>query len=348
MIPVRNIYYMLAYAFSSLRSRGYASLASEEFDHVDDLLCAILTRGMDLQVRQGLLRSYVGERDSLRTVRGRIELDESIKDGSLYSGRIVCSFDEFSENVYLNRLLKTAGVTLLRSQATKFRKAALKRVLEYFERVDALQPVEIGQKVRFDRQNASYEMLVSVCRLVLEHRLPDTSGSGAKMEAFDEDSMARLYEKFLLGYFRAEHSQHLEVSAPHVPWALDDDRDELLPVMRTDVTLKTREVSPIRILIIDAKYYMSAYQRRYNSTSLHSANLYQILAYVKNCAETDRRFGGDANVSGMLLYAGTDEGPLGQTYSISGSEITVRSLGLDRPFSQIAVDLDEIARDLLV
>ena len=53
MIPVKNIYYMLAYAFSALRSKGYASIAAEEFDRTEDLLAAILTKGINQQVKRG-------------------------------------------------------------------------------------------------------------------------------------------------------------------------------------------------------------------------------------------------------------------------------------------------------
>ena len=46
MIPVKNIYYMLSYAFSALRSKGYASIAAEDFDNAEDLLAAILAKGI--------------------------------------------------------------------------------------------------------------------------------------------------------------------------------------------------------------------------------------------------------------------------------------------------------------
>ena len=41
MVPVKNVYWMLAYAFKALRSEGYADLATEDFPSAADLLAAI-------------------------------------------------------------------------------------------------------------------------------------------------------------------------------------------------------------------------------------------------------------------------------------------------------------------
>ena len=44
MIPTRNIYYMLAYAFQSLQAKEYAACGSEAFDNTAGLLAAILAK----------------------------------------------------------------------------------------------------------------------------------------------------------------------------------------------------------------------------------------------------------------------------------------------------------------
>ena len=36
-ILIKNIYYMLAYAFQVLKRNNYASIASEKFEHIEDL-----------------------------------------------------------------------------------------------------------------------------------------------------------------------------------------------------------------------------------------------------------------------------------------------------------------------
>ena len=59
MIPVQNVYYMLAYAFKALNGNGYKSISTEHFDNVAELCAAILYRGVSLQLKQGLGRELV-------------------------------------------------------------------------------------------------------------------------------------------------------------------------------------------------------------------------------------------------------------------------------------------------
>ena len=82
-------------------------------------------------------------------------------------------------------------------------------------------------------------------------------------------------------------------------------------------------------------------QNQYSVNTIHSGNLYQIFTYVKN---KDAAFGDQPHtVSGMLLYAQTDEiVQPNHVYHMSGNKITVRTLDLNQPFSQIAAQLDSI------
>jgi 5-methylcytosine-specific restriction enzyme subunit McrC len=129
----------------------------------------------------------------------------------------------------------------------------------------------------------------------------------------------------------------VKATASQIPWALDDGVGTLLPVMQSDIMLTQGN----RVLIIDAKYYTHTMQTQFDVHTLHSNNLYQIFTYVKN---KDTEFGNRLHeVSGMLLYARTDE--LIQPdniYHMSGNKVSVRTLDLNRDFSEIAAQLNAI------
>ena len=149
--------------------------------------------------------------------------------------------------------------------------------------------------------------------------------------------MCRLYEKFILEYYRKEQKE-LTASASQVDWITDDGYREMLPILQTDITLTKGNST----LIIDAKYYENILQSRYDAHSIRSANLYQIFTYVKNQKGKDD----GREVAGMLLYAGTDRGiQPNYSYSLSQNRITVRTLNLNCDFSEIAAQLDEIANN---
>ncbi len=44
MLPVQNIYYMLAYDFQALNEQGYKDIATEQFNNVAELCLKIITK----------------------------------------------------------------------------------------------------------------------------------------------------------------------------------------------------------------------------------------------------------------------------------------------------------------
>ena len=340
MIPIQNIYHMLAYAFQVLREGRYRKVATEEFSNTAELCEAILARGVGSQIKRGLGREYIDRTDVLSTLRGKVEVSESVKTRSVLLRQMACSYDEFSVDTRMNRILKATMTRLLRSDIDKARKKELKRLLVFFSDVGDIDLATVDWHMRFDRNNQTYRMLMNVCWLVVKGLLQTRAdGSTRLMDFLDEPRMSRLYEKFILGYYKREHPE-LDAGAPYINWALDDGFDDMLPAMHSDITLTQGGT----VLIVDAKYYGHTLQRQFDKRSVHSHNLYQIFTYVKNKeAELADR---PHEVSGMLLYARTDEEiqPDG-VYQMSGNQISVKTLDLNREFAEIAAQLDEIAND---
>lgn len=183
-------------------------------------------------------------------------------------------------------------------------------------------------------------MLISLCQLILEGMLQTTDSGEYKLASFiDEQHMNRLYEKFILEYYAKECPQ-VTATASQIPWSLDDGIGTLLPVMQSDIMLTKGN----RVLIVDAKYYTHTTQVQYNVHTLHSNNLYQIFTYVKN---KDMALGDKPHtVSGLLLYAATDEAIQPDcSYQMSGNKISVKTLALNRDFSEIAAQLNAIVEE---
>ena len=339
MIPIRNVYYMLAYAFRVLKEEGYQRLGSEEFRNASELFAAILARGVSLQLRRGLGREYLDLTEPLSAPRGKIEISASIKMTNMLRKQLVCSYDDFSVNSYMNRILKTTMELLLRAEMAKERKKELRKLLIFFDGVETLDPYAINWNLRFYRNNQTYRMLVAICRLAVQGLIQSKTEGKTRMLDFSDEWMARLYEKFILEYCRKEFPQY-DVSSSQIAWALDDGEDDMLPVMQSDIMIESKE----NVLIIDAKYYSHSTQEQYSKRTIHSSNLYQIFTYVKNkeveLAGTGKR------TAGMLLYAGTDDNVQpDQEYSISGNRISVKTLDLNQKFPEIEKQLKKIVEE---
>lgn len=339
MIPIKNIYYMLSYAFQMLNEQGYKNLATEDFDNAGDLCAAILIRGISYQLKRGLGREYISETDTISAIRGKIEITESIKNQSMIRSQMVCTYDEFSVNSPLNQIIKSTVMLLLKADISKARKKELRKLMVYFDDVSVIDVRSINWSINYNRNNQTYRLLITVCYLVVKGLLQSKSDGSVKMMDFlDEQRMCRLYEKFILEYYK-KHYPQIRTAASQIDWALDDGIGTMLPTMQSDIMLSYQKGEIDKTLIIDAKYYAHTTQIQYDVHTLHSNNLYQIFTYVKNKATK----GGE--VSGMLLYAKTDEEIYpNNEYKMSGNKITVRTLDLNCEVENIAAQLDEIAQ----
>ena len=340
MIPVQNIYYMLSYAFQVLNEQGYKNIATEYFSNTAELIAAILERGIAVQLKRGLGKEYIPQTEALSSLRGKVDIAESIKTQAMLRKQLTCTYDEFSVNCTMNRIIKSTVELLLRSNISKQRKKKLRKLMVYFSEVDFIDLHMVNWNVQYNRNNQTYRMLISICYLVVKGLLQTQSDGSIKlMDFLDEQRTCRLYEKFILEYYRNEFKNQLTANASQIRWQLDDEENSMLPVMQSDIMLQCGD----RVLIIDAKYYEHSMQVQFDKHTLHSGNLYQIFTYVKN-KEYELR-DKEHTVSGMLLYAKTDEEVYpNNVYQMSGNQITVRTLDLNLPFDEIAAQLNAIVQ----
>ncbi|HHV71865.1 MAG TPA: 5-methylcytosine-specific restriction endonuclease system specificity protein McrC [Clostridia bacterium] len=344
MIKIQNIYYMLAYAFHVLNEEGYKQIATEDFKYASDLLAAILAKGIAKQIKRGLNREYVGKTEAINSPVGKINVSASIRQDSMLKKQLVCNYDVFTENAYMNKILKTTALLLIRcSEVSSQHKKALRKTMLYFSNVDEVDPRRIQwSNIKYHRNNATYKMLLNICYLIIEGMLmTERDGSRKLARYIDDQRMHRLFEKFVLEYYRRHYPQ-LNASAAIIDWDVDGGEIEYLPEMKSDITLRHKD----KTLIIDTKYYSQTMQTNilFNSRTLHSHNMYQIFTYVKNMDFTH-----SGNVSGLLLYAKTDEEIVpDKDYVISGNRISAKTLDLNTDFSNICKHLNAIAENFLL
>lgn len=348
-VVIRNIFHMLAYAYHALELRGFEEVGAEEFDSALDLLGAIYARGLASQVRRGLDQSFVEHSDDISCARGRIDARASSDPAHRRRSELRCTFSEISRDTELNRLIKFAGLAFLHSPELRVdTKISIRRVLPYLSEV---APISSEQAKRisptYTRTNRSYQLLVAICTFALRGLLPDESSRGyAFARILDSQELNRLYEKFLLAYFRKHHGDAVDASAKQIAWDVEGALPSFLPGLHTDVTLRGKGERAGRALIIDAKCYGRILTNHYGKRMISPGNVFQIFTYVKN-ADTAH----DGSVSGMLLYALTDEedlpfGPDERMWVSDGNKFEVRVLDLNRPFAEISAQLDDILEAL--
>lgn len=352
-----NIYHMLSYAYKILKKEGKKSLDCERFENAADLLSAILVKGVTLEIKKGLGKEYISFSEPLSTLKGKIDITRSVKEQTHLKRKIYCHYDEFSVNSKLNQVLKATMLLLLQSKSSlsKSRKQELKKLLRYFNDVDTISIDKLQWGFRFHKNNLNYQMLIGICHLIVRGLLQKEDKGKIKINNFlDDQSMGRLFEKFVLEYYKKhahEYEQEgirieVEKSQKQIPWGINgEDSDTDLPKMQADIMIFKKD-SP-DCLIIDTKFYTNIMLNRYfdngeniseTKKKLRSSHLYQIFTYTKN-EQLEKK----GNVSGMLLYAKTDEEKIPKAkYNMSGNNIFIDALDLNKDFENIKQQLFDI------
>jgi len=333
-IPIRNIYYMLSYAYQTLSLSEYKQIGTEKFENIKELYAEILSIGIPVLIRGGLSKDYISVEETSNVIKGKIDINSTIKKNTLVDKKVAVVYDEFSENIFLNQIIKATLVYLSRSNkiSRKLRRLFY-GMLPYFTEVSDVElGLELWQNVRYNRQNIRYQFIVDVCRYLYEQLLFDESSTSQMIkEVQDEQRLSTLYEKFIYAFFKRETKYN--VSHPQIQWNVDDEFTVALPIMQTDLVLQKDK----KILIVDAKFYSESMVSRFEggAAKQKSGNLYQIFTYINNWKK-----GRDEIVAGMLLYAKTTAlNQPNHIYRIKGNQIFVVSLDLQQDFDGIKENL---------
>ena len=341
-IPILNVYYLLCYAWRHVQERDAKRLASlADLSTVQDLLGKVLATGVNHLVRRGIDRGYVERREDLAGIRGKLAVGETAKRALRSRARAACEFEELSADILPNRILRTSLRSLLNPRITLDR-AVRGEVRSAYRRLDGVSRVRLRRntfgQVQLGGQRRVYRHLLSVCWLLYRNAVVNESTGHAAFRDFrrDKATMWRLFEDFVTGFYEREQRVYRVNPGGRrgIDWAdpYADDTANLarIPVMVADVILE----SPERRIILDTKFYRDALARGRGSGAgkLHSNNLYQLLAYLRNRQAT-RPDG--ARHEGILLYPQVGEEPMRAKVRLEGFWVQARTVNLDRNWRAI-------------
>jgi 5-methylcytosine-specific restriction enzyme subunit McrC len=334
-IPIRNVYYMLCYAWRFLTQADLVDLDRIPGENVLDLLTAVLLQGVEHLARRGLEQDYDSHAEEITGVRGRIDALQSARRFLLKHGRAACIFDELSVDTLPNRIIKSTLCTVecnsdlhheLRPRVHRLRKQ-----LVGISEID-VTPLSF-RRVQLHGNNRYYRFLLNVCRIIQDNSLVDSQPGKFRFYDFvrDERVMSQIFQSFLYQFAKQEILDW-KVERINIGWQADSDTDPtlaFLPRMETDIVLRRDDAC----LIVDAKYYQTTMSSRYGVAKFHIGNLYQLLSYL-----TNYRKGPDEEVKGMLVYPKVDR-VVSEHYRIKGFDVSLRTIDMNQSWPQIRAEL---------
>ena len=321
-VPIDRVMFLITYAMDPRHWRRN----SFQLERAEDLIEAVVlafTHRTRQAIHRGLLRGYRSEEDALYEVRGQIRFGDQIGRRFDMPLPIEVAYDEYTEDIEKNRMLKTAiyrlGRTFIRSEGARREVRNLRPTFSF---------VDLGQyregmlpKIRYTRLEEHYRPAVELAALIIENSSLELFHGKVESASFFID-MNRVFEEFLYVALRES------IGIPESQWrrgevlALDEGRRILIKPDLSWWPTGTAGDGSRPVFIGDAKYKNP--MRGYDPS-----DIYQMLAYCTAAGLP----------SGLLVYAAVESKP--KAYKIRNSEKTIEVASLDLEGTPEAI-LDEV------
>ena len=330
-IPVDRVMFLMTYALGPRHWRNEAIDLAPDADVLEAVALAF-SRRTQRAIHRGLLRGYRREEDALNTVRGQIRFADQIGRRYGLPLPIEVAYDEYTEDIEQNRLLKTA---LHRLSHAHIRSLAVRQELRRLR--SAFDMVQLGAyrrgvvpAIRYTRLDEHYRPAVELARLIIENSSLELFGGKVSGASFLID-MNVVFEQFLyvalgealnLTRDRWQHQARLKLDKggsinmePDLSWWASRPGGGTLPRF-----------------VGDAKY------KKLDTPGFRHADIYQMLAY---CTAADLP-------SGLLIYADGEGEPA--KYRIDHAEKTIEVAALDLSGAPEAIlgDVERLAERVRV
>ena len=256
---------------------------------------------------RGLLHGYRVEEEALYTVRGRIMIAEQLRARFGIPLPIEVRYDEFTNDILANQLVKAAvyrlGRMRLRSQAARRQLGRIAGMLENVSLED-YSPRNVPD-LRYDRLNEHYRGVVSLSRLILQHGAFESSRGEVRASGFLMD-MNVVFQEFVTVALREALGVSAQAFGERAISSLDRGGKVSL---RPDLVWRDGG----RVAFVgDAKYKKTA------GYAVPNADLYQLLAYTTALDLPD----------GLLIYAEGEADTATYEVRNAGKRLEVAALNL--------------------
>lgn len=347
-IPVRNLWMLLVYA-SELAGFEEAHEASVDGDvELSDLLARLLTVVVERRLRRSLSRGYVDRRKALSRVRGRIDWLETECGMLLRRGKVMCRYQDLTQNTPRNRLVRVALENISRRVRNFDLASDCRRLAGVLAAAGVATDMPTRTEMSKDqiaRHDADDRLMVAASRLALDLVLPSEADGDAYATRLmrDETLLRIIFEKAVAGLYRHElHGRDgwRVSSQKKLHWQTERATSGMsgrLPLMAADIVLECGS----RRIVVDTKFTNALKPRQYGGHGFDSGHIYQLYAYLRSQAGA----GDDAAdvAEGILLYPAVDE-VLNESVFIQGHRLRFVTVDLSLPSEALRKSLLDVVR----
>ena len=227
-------------------------------------------------VKHGIKSAYIGREDNLSFYKGKLVVNEHIKQNSAHGERFYVHYDEYLVDRAENRLVKATLLKLQSITSSAENQKEIRQLLTAFEMVKpSINHQKNFSKVVIDRNTKDYDMLMRWSKVFLLNKSFTTFSGGTNarallfpMEKVFESYVAQQLKKVLVDL-------EWEVSSQDKGYYLFDSPRQF--ALRPDIVITREDGSRI---ILDTKWKYLVDKPRINY-GISQADMYQMYAYAK-------------------------------------------------------------------
>ena len=348
-IPVRNVWLFFLYAYDLARFHGRFDAEIEDSPDFKSLIARLLCRAVETRLRRNLSFGYRRREDTLKRVRGRIDILKTESRDLFRRGEIACRFEELTIDTPRNRLVRAALTVLggwLDDKDLAHRTRTLAGSLGRAG-VSGLMPSRAETASdQIARHESEDQLMVSLARATFNLILPsEKAGARAIFKARrDITEFRTLFETAVGNFFAAELPREegwRVYLGKQIDWpigAASAGFRMYLPIMKTDIILENEQGN--RRIIIDTKFTDILIKARFGDGSrFKSEHIRQIYSYLRSQERPDDSR--SLSAEGMLLYpaVGLD---IDETADIQNHLIRFVTINLDNPTNVVVKNLRQL------
>lgn len=309
-LPIDRVLFLLSYALDPKRWRDIPFAYGERASLVEAIIPGFVHQ-VKRAFTRGLLQGYRIQEDALATIRGRVRFEDQVRAHCGLLPPIEVRYDEFTEDIEENRLIKAAIERLSR---LRIHSDASRHALRTFDGALTLvsrKHYDVRQlpEIQYTRLNGHYRPAVELAKLILRATSYELGHGGIQASTFLVD-MNAVFEDFMVAALR----EALGVSVREFPQGMRG---------RTNLYLDTARAIRLEpdiswwggkrcLFVGDIKY------KRIDAAGILHPDLYQLLAYTIATGLPE----------GLLIYASGEDTPVVHEVIPPGKRLHVLTVDL--------------------
>lgn len=215
-------------------------------------------------IQKGIKSDYITKEENLKFLKGKIKINEQIKQNYIHKERFCVEFQEFLSNRVENRLIKTTLEFLYKKSKINKNQQRIREFLFVFDEIQKSHNIKADfSKVKLNRQMKDYEQVLLWCRtFLLENSFSPYKGNDIAFALLFD--MNLLFENYVGHYLK---KKGLNVSLQDKGKYLVEEPNKF--ALRPDIVINEEEQ-----LIADTKWKIIKDEK-----DISQQDMYQLYAY---------------------------------------------------------------------